>query len=174
MRIENYQFPESSFLSLEKDFNLIISKIMKNQRLLKLLKYPVKEALKGPDLTQEEILNMLGNEIRIVPKLDIDKDKRNYLLITMDSFSENEGNSEFRDNMINFHIICHYDTYDLGDFKLRPYKIAGEIDAMFNKKHLSGIGQLNFIAGFNLNISEPEFGGFGLSYMAIHGKEDRK
>jgi hypothetical protein len=30
MRIESYQFPESSFLSLEKDFKLIVSKIMKN------------------------------------------------------------------------------------------------------------------------------------------------
>lgn len=174
MRIENYQFPESSFLSLEKDFKLIVSKIMKNQNLLKLLKYPVKEALSGPDLSQKEILEMLGNEIRIVPKISIDENKKNYLLITMDSFSENEENPQFRDNMINFHIVCHYDTYDLGDFKLRPYKIAGEIDSMFNKKHLTGIGVLNLVAGFNLKISDPEFGGFGLSYAAIHGKEDKK
>ena len=174
MRIENYQFSESSFLSLEKDFKLIISKIMKNQNLLKLLKYPVKEALNGPDLTQKEVLNMLGKEIRIVPKITVDKEQKNCLLITMDTFSENEENPEFRDNMINFHIICHYDTYDLGDFRLRPYKIAGEIDSMFNKKHLTGIGQLNFMAGFNLSISDPDFGGFGLSYAAIHGKEDKK
>jgi hypothetical protein len=33
MRIENYVFPESSFLSLEKDAALIINKMLKNKRL---------------------------------------------------------------------------------------------------------------------------------------------
>jgi hypothetical protein len=33
----------------------------------------------------------------------------------------------------------------LKDFELRPYKIAAEIDTMFNNKHLSGIGLLQFM-----------------------------
>ena len=147
MRIENYQFPESSFLSLEKDFKLIVSKIMKNQNLLKLLKYPVKEALSGPDLNQKEILEMLGNEIRIVPKIPIELDLKEYIIISMDNFTENKENPEFRDCNITFDIICNFDVWDLGDFKLRPCKIAGEIDSMFNKKHLTGIGQLKFVSG---------------------------
>jgi hypothetical protein len=28
------------------------------------------------------------------------------------------------------------------DFKLRPYRIAAEIDSMFDGKHLTGIGEL--------------------------------
>ena len=173
MRIENYQFPESSFLSLEKDFKLIISKIMKNQNLLKLLKYPVKEALNGPDLTQKEVLDMLGKEIRIIPKMPIDPNLKSYIIINFDNFKENEENPEFRDNRIDFDIICNFDVYDLGDFKLRPFKIAGEIDAMFNKKHLTGIGQLKFFRAEVLGIND-EWGGISLMYETIHGKEDKK
>jgi hypothetical protein len=33
----------------------------------------------------------------------------------------------------------------LEDFALRPYKIAAEIDSMFNNTHLTGIGELQFI-----------------------------
>lgn len=45
MKINNYEFPKSSFLSLEKDFALIVDKIIKNPRLMKLLYYDTREAL---------------------------------------------------------------------------------------------------------------------------------
>jgi hypothetical protein len=45
MRIENYQFPKSSFLSINKDLDIIVSRILKNERLQKLLYYPVRNAL---------------------------------------------------------------------------------------------------------------------------------
>ena len=50
MKIENYQFPKSSFLSIEKDFALIIDKILKNSRLKKLLYYDIPEALDADEL----------------------------------------------------------------------------------------------------------------------------
>ena len=172
MRIENYQFPESSFLSLEKDYKIIISKILKNQRLLKYLKYPVKECLSAPDITPEEALKMLGKEIRIIPKLPVEKDINACMVINFNNFTLNDENPEFRDNTIQFDIFCNYDIYDLGDFKLRPVKIAGEVDAMFNKKHLTGIGTLEFISGNHIGFN-PDMGGFTVKYLAIHGKEDK-
>jgi len=33
----------------------------------------------------------------------------------------------------------------LKDSQLRPYKIAAELDTMFNGKLLTGIGELNFL-----------------------------
>jgi hypothetical protein len=59
------------------------------------------------------------------------------------------------------------------DFQLRPYKIAGEIDSMFNEKHLTGIGTLKFL-GANQMILSDEFAGLCLMYSAIHGEEDKK
>ena len=59
------------------------------------------------------------------------------------------------------------------DFQLRPYKIAAEIDSMFNDKHLTGIGTLQFLSA-NQIILTDEFAGFCLMYSAIHGEEDKK
>ena len=81
MRIENYEFPKSSFLSVEKDLNIIIDKIMKNDRLKKLLYYPTKDCLNRPNLTQEETLEMFGKEIRIVPIAQIPLQERKIILV---------------------------------------------------------------------------------------------
>ena len=80
----------------------------------------------------------------MVPKLTVDGSVLNYIIVTFDNFTRTE-NPEFRDNIIEFDIICHFDQWQLQDFQLRPYMIAAEIDTMFNEKHLTGIGTLNFL-----------------------------
>jgi len=74
---------------------------------------------------------MFGKEIKNVPKLYIDKSVLNYIIISFDNFVESE-NPEFRDNIIEFDIICHFDQWQLKDYNLRPYRIAAEIDSMLN------------------------------------------
>ena len=59
------------------------------------------------------------------------------------------------------------------DFKLRPYRIAAEIDSMFDGKHLTGIGELEFV-GCSQVILTDEYAGVCLMYAAIHGEEDKK
>jgi hypothetical protein len=59
------------------------------------------------------------------------------------------------------------------DFELRPYKIAAELDSMFNGKHLTGIGELEFL-GANQMILTDEYAGLCVMYQAVHGEEDRK
>ena len=44
---------------------------------------------------------------------------------------------------------------------------------MFNNKHLTGIGKLEFM-GANQIILNDEYAGFSLMYQAIHGDEDKK
>ena len=44
---------------------------------------------------------------------------------------------------------------------------------MFNGKHLTGIGTLNFL-GANQIILTDEFAGLCLMYQAVHGEEDKK
>ena len=172
MKIENYQFPKSSFLSVEKDLNLIVSKMLKNDRLQKLLYYTTPDCLSRPDLTEEQKLSLFGNQIRIVPKIEVEPTSKNYITIVLNNFFPNDSNPEFRDNKIYFDIVCHLDNWALQDFQLRPYKIAAEIDSMFNGQHLTGIGVLEF-AGAQLDIFNEELGGMALSYNAIHGGEDK-
>lgn len=172
MKTVHYYPNKSSFLSINKDMELIVKKILSNTNIKKMLFYPVKQCLQMPELNQEETLSLINNNIKIVPKIPIDSDLKTYIVITCDNFIENETNEEFRDNVICFDVICHYDTWNLGDFNLRPYRIVGELDAMFNNAHLTGIGELQFL-GANQLIINDEFGGISLMYQTIHGEEDK-
>ena len=173
MKIVNYEFPKSSFLAMEKDLQIITDLMFKNKRLKKLLFHNVGTALDERDLSPEETSALFGKNIKIVPKLYIDGSVLNYIIISFDNFTPNATNPEFRDNVISFDIICHFDQWQLKDFQLRPYRIAAEIDSMINDKHLTGIGTLHFL-GANQIILNDEFAGLSLMYSAIQGEEDKK
>ena len=173
MKIESYTYPKSSFLSIEKDMGIIISEILRNDRIKKLLYYTTKDCLKRPKLKDNETLELIQNNIKRVPKLYTDKEVLNYLMVSFDNFLPNAENPWFRDNVIMFDIICHYDQWELDDFKLRPYRIAAEIDMMFNNKHLTGIGTLQFAGMSRITLTE-EFSGLCMMFLAIHGEEDKK
>ena len=172
MRIDGYHIPKSSFLSVEKDTGIIVNEILKNNRLKKLLYYTTNDAMEKPNLTEDESLSLLGTNIKIVPKLYVDGSVLNYILINFDNFIPSE-NPEFRDNTIQFDIICHFDQWNLKDYALRPYKIAGEIDSMFNLKKLTGIGYLEFMGATQIVLTD-EFAGLCLMYRTVHGGEDEK
>lgn len=164
--------PKSSFLSTEKDMELIVNKMIKDERLKRLLYYNTKDALDKPNITSDQTIELFGKNIKTVPKLYVDGSVLNYIIISFDNFTPS-GNPEFRDNMIEFDIICHFNQWQLKDFALRPYKIAAEIDTLFNGQKLTGIGELNFISG-NQIILNDEFAGLCLIYSAVHGGEDKK
>ena len=172
MRIDGYHIPKSSFLSVEKDTGIIVNEILKNNRLKKLLYYTSSDAMEKPNLTEDQSLSLLGTNIKIVPKLYVDGSVLNYVLINFDNFIPSET-PEFRDNTIQFDIICHFDQWNLKDYALRPYKIAGEIDSMFNLKKLTGIGYLEFMGATQIVLTD-EFAGLCLMYRTVHGGEDEK
>ena len=172
MKKETYTYPHSSFLSIEKDMNIIINKMFENDRLKKLLYYNTKDCLNKPKLTEEQTLSLINKQIKMVPKLYVDKSVLNYIIISFDNFTPS-ANPEFRDNIVEFDIICHFDQWQMNDFKLRPYRIAAEIDMLFNNQKMTGIGELQFL-GANQVILTDEFAGLCLMYQAVHGEEDKK
>lgn len=173
MKIDRVDIPKSSFLSSDKDMSIICSQILCNERLKRLLYYTTPDALDKSNIGEEKTNELFGRNIKILPKLYVDHSVLNYIIIRFDNYIENRTNPEFKDNTIEFDIICHYDQWNLKDFQLRPYRIAAEIDSMFNKKHLTGIGRLNFLKA-NQIILNNEFAGLCLLYSAIHGEEDKK
>ena len=172
MKIDGLKLPKSSFLSMEKDMNLIVNKMFKNERLKRLLYYNSRDALRRPNITEDQALELIQNNIKIVPKMYVDGSVLSYIIINFKNFTPSE-NPEFRDNIIEFDIICHFDQWQLEDFALRPYKIAAEIDSMFNNTHLTGIGELHFV-GATQTVLTDEFAGVCLLYEATHGGEDKK
>lgn len=174
MKIESYKTPKSSFLSIEKDTSIIIDWVLKNKNLKKLLYYTTRDALDRPPLNDEETFSLIEKNIKNVPKIKINDETLIYLCINFDDFVPNGENPEFRNNTIDFNIICPYECWNLKDFQLRPFRIAAEIDSMFNNKHLSGIGTLEFRYCGHISINDGNYGGITLSYHAIHGEDDKK
>ena len=173
MKVQTYTYPKSSFLSLEKDMSIITSTMMKNERLKKLLYYNTKDCLDKDNLTQEQNIELFGKNIKLIPKLFVDSSVQNYIIVSFDNFTPNATNPEFRDNIIEFDIICHFDQWQLKDFQLRPYRIAAEIDSIFDGAHLTGIGELEFLSANQMMLNN-EYAGLCLLYQAIHGEEDKK
>jgi hypothetical protein len=69
MKIQTYKFPESSFLSVEKDYAILMDYILKDERLKKLLYYPYKDALSRSGLTQEQTRELIEKHIKVIPRL---------------------------------------------------------------------------------------------------------
>lgn len=173
MKIDGVKIPKSSFLSIEKDMGIIVDRICDNERLKRLLYYTTPDAMERPNLTDDQMYELFKKNIRIVPKLKVDNSVLNYLVIKFDNFITNPTNPQFRDNTIEFDIICHYDQWRLKDYQLRPYRIAAELDSMLNDTHLSGIGKLEFSTTGTINMGD-EYAGVCLLYRAVHGEEDKK
>lgn len=165
-----FEESKSSFLSVDKDLSLIINKLLKNDRLCKLLYYTQPDCLKANDLNMKEKISMLHKQIKIIPKISIDSNCPNYIIVGMKNFKPTE-NPEFRDCIISVDILCHPDHWSLGDFALRPYKIAGEIDAMLNEQRLTGIGKIQFLGADDLVLND-QLMGLTILYEAVHGIED--
>lgn len=116
--------------------------------------------------------SLFSRNIKPIPRITIDRDVLNHVLINFPQIVENQNNPEFRDKIIAFDVVCHFDQWNCENFAIRPYRIAAELDLLFNKKRLSGIGKLHFLTcrQFALN---SEFGGVTLLYAAINGEDDK-
>ena len=176
----------SSFLSCEKDIETILKKLFIESKpysdiLKRLLVINTKDCLED---NSEVVLNKIqqitlsqlikDKYIRLSPKIEIEEhdEVKAYLIISSDNYTTNENNPYYRDCTITFDIICYTDYWDIGNYRLRPLKIAGYIDGILNNAKLSGIGTFNFI-GCNELILNETLSGYTLSYRAIHGNDDK-
>ena len=167
MKMDLVQTQETTFLTAQKDLFKIVQKFINNEKLKKLLFYPVKDALDRKNLTSEETLGLLHKNIRVIPKLQVNEDVQSYIIIGFDGFITNAKNPEYRDNIITFDVICHFDSWVMENYQLRPYLIMGEIDGMLNKSKLNGIGTVEFISANQLLLSS-DLAGFSLTYRVIN------
>ena len=111
--------------------------------------------------------------IKLEPKIKMTEheDVKAYIIITYDNFIQTD-NPEYRDCTISFDILCHTDYWDIGDYRMRPLKIAGYIDGLLNETRLAGIGKLQFL-GCNELVLDETLSGYTLMYTATHGNDDK-
>ena len=177
----------SSFLSCEKDIEEILRKLFVSSKpysdyLKRLLIINTKDCLDNETSTtiQQKIADMnlakLRQEgyIKLEPKIRLGENEevKSYIIVSCDNFSPNATNPYYRDCTVTFDIICHTDYWDIGNYRVRPLKIAGYIDGILNKARLSGIGTFQFM-GCNQLILNDTLSGYTLMYRAVHGNDDK-
>ena len=178
----------SSFLTCERDFQEILKKLFIENRphseeLIRLLVLNTKDCL---DNRTSEVYNKKLKEmslgklredgyIRLEPKLRFPEgaEVQSYIIMTMDGFIPNATNPEYRDCIITFDIICHTDDWDIGNYRVRPLKIAGYIDGILNNSRLNGIGLLEFM-GLNQLVLDDKLSGYTLMYRAVNNVDEDK
>lgn len=185
-RITSSQF-SSSFLSCEKDIEEILRKLFISSKpysddLKKLLVINTKDCLdneKSSTIQQKiDEMNLAklrqDGYIKLEPKIRFGEHEevKSYIIVSCDNFTPNTTNPYYRDCTVTFDIICHTDYWDLGNYRVRPLKIAGIIDGILNEARLSGIGTFNFM-GCNQLILNEELSGYTLMYRAVHGNDDK-
>ena len=176
----------SSFLSCEKDLEIILRKIFIQSKpysddLKRLLVINTKDCLdnKSNPIYQKAIKDMSlaalreQGYIKFEPKIKMVQHEqvKSYIIITFDNFRPNMKNPQFRDCNVFIDVLCHTDYWDLGNFRLRPLKICGYIDGILNNTKLTGIGTFQF-TGCNELVLDENLSGYTLSYAAIHGTDD--
>lgn len=188
MRSEKHFLGEfnSSFLSCEKDTELIVKKLLVDSKpysdeLKRLLLINTKDCLDNrtnpaylAKINSMSVADMIDEGyLRCKPNLKLEENQEvmSYILISYGNFSPT-SNDHYRDCTIEIDIICHTDVWDLGNFRERPIKIMGYIDGILNNSRLTGIGTLEFVDADMIVLSE-ELSGYCLMYRAVHGDDDK-
>lgn len=178
---------KSSFLSCEKDAETIVRKLFVDSRpysdeLKRLLLINTKDCLddRNNPVYNKKIANTSLSDmidegyIRMKPliKMGENEEVRSYICLSFDNFIPHANNIYYRDHIIEIDIICHIEKWDLGNFRLRPLKIAGYIDGILDQTKLAGIGTLDFVACNEIVLSE-ELAGYCLTYRTVNADDDR-
>ncbi len=176
---------QSSFLSCEKDTEIILNKLFMesnpySNRLKKLLVINTPDCLDNNITKYNDIVSHYSVKdlidkkyIRLTPRLEFEEheDVKSYIHISFDDFKTNRINERFRDCIVHFDIMCHTKQWDLQGFELRPLMIAGYIDGILNFNKLSGVGEFVFL-GCQEVVFDANLAGYVLTYEAVHFTED--
>ena len=189
----------STFLSCDKDIQKILKTLFVQNRphsdiLKKLLIINSKDCLENNEEYQRVIdsfslKDLIDKDyIRLNPKISrgTHQEVKSYIIISLDNFSPNIRNSQYRDYIINFDIVCYNDTWVLNDYKIRPLMICGYIQGILrsltssnskNKKSydadikLTGIGKYELIGCKQVVLNE-DLSMYTLSFRGMHFTED--
>ena len=175
----------NSFLGAEKDIEIILNRLFVedatySDRLKRLLVINTPDCLldyKNPVYNQKinsmDLDKLIEEDyIRLRPKFELSENEeaKSYIHIGFDSFSPT-SNNEFRDAVLGIDVFSHLDYWNIGNYRQRPLKIAGYIDAILNKSRLTGLGRLEFL-GAQASTLKENFSGYVLLYRIVRGNED--
>lgn len=110
------------------DLQKIVSRLLANDNLVKLLYYENKDPLNESNLTKEEKENLIYQKlIKIVPRHKEDDNNKSVLMVYINKGTKIPGNKEFINLQIVIDVFVPLDAWIIKDINLRPFAILGEI-----------------------------------------------
>lgn len=127
-------------LNLQK----IMSRLMANQNLLKLLYYTDKDPLKQPNIENEIVKKEIFDKlIKITPRISPQETQTGKSIISLRIVhGGTTSNGEFRDIVLKIESIVPLTQWFVKDDNLRPFMIMGEIENSLKGKTVNGLGKI--------------------------------
>lgn len=150
-------------LNLQK----IVSRLMTNQTLLKLLYYTDKDPYNHPDLTDQQIREEIYEKlIKVVPRVGPKETAQSLIALRVTRGIVNGSNNEVRDIEIAIEVFVPLTQWMIKDTNLRPFAIIGEIQESLNNKVINGLGKMKG-GDFSINFLTDEISCYEMTFSII-------
>ena len=136
----------------------IITRLLANDNLVKLLFYTSKDPLSCPLLTEEQKREQVFEKlIRVVPEFGSKEFANSIVDVQVISGFKDGNNTEFRNVKIMIQSTIPYSQWIIKDTNLRPFAIMGEIQKTLDGKMVNGLGKITG-GDFELSYLSEEAG----------------
>lgn len=142
----------------------IVTRLLNNEDLLKLLYYTDKDPLRNPALTKEQISSEVFEKlIRVVPRVGAVTTANSFITLTVMGGRGNRENDQFRDIELRFEVFVPMTQWIIKDENLRPYCIIGEINKSIGGKTINNFGRITG-GDFSLELLTDEMSCYSITY----------
>ena len=142
----------------------IVSRLMANKDLVKLLYYTDKDPLSGTALTDAQLKSDVYEKlIKIVPRVGPKETANSLISIRAVRGRLNAENTEFRDITLNIEVFVPLTQWFIKDSNLRPFAIMGEIQKSLCGAKINGLGQISG-GDFSINFLTEEISCYEMSF----------
>ena len=86
--------------------------------------------------------------------------------VFFDRFTKNSSNPYFKDALLIFIVLCSTGNCWKIDSGTRPVSIMHEIDTIFNKQRVIGLGEMEFITS-DTYVASQKFIGYIMKYRFV-------
>lgn len=121
----------------------MVTRLLANDELVKLLYYADQDPLGKPNLTASQKQTEIFQElIKVIPEVPPREDNRSTIALYVTRGSKISSNQEFRNITIVIDCIVPLNTWIIKDSNLRPFAILGEIQNSLDRKTINQLGRL--------------------------------
>lgn len=142
----------------------IVTRLMNNQNLVKLLYYNDKDPLSHSDLTQTQLTEEIYEKlIKIVPRVGPKETANSLISLRIVTGPIEHENNDIRKILLAIEVFVPLTQWKIKDKNLRPFKIMGEIQNSLNHKTINGLGRITG-GDFSLNFLTEEISCYEMNF----------